>query len=167
MTLKKVYKLGSLRTHVCGEVSDLPDGESVCLAGWVDRIRELGGLTFIDLIDRFGSVQCVLDKSYTQPNISRYDVIRVEGIVKKRPEQNIQSGKSSNEVQDAKVKILHDTEPLPFSTDKGKSTEQTRLKYRYLDLRRPEMWRRLKLKSDLYQTEWFKAGSALNFLRRK
>ncbi len=143
------------RTHNCGELRLSNVGETVKLAGWVHRRRDHGGLTFLDLRDRYGIVQVV-----TNPDISpvahkllapvRLEwIIEVEGIVKKRLEgkenPKLSTGEIEVEIQSAKV--LNPAKPTPFLINgKEESDEQTRLRFRYLDLRRPRMRANLVLR---------------------
>lgn len=143
------------RSHTCGELRSANAGETVKLAGWVHRRRDHGGLTFLDLRDRYGIVQVV-----TNPDVSpkahqtlapvRLEwVIEVEGIVRKRLEgkenPNLATGEIEVEIQ--KASILNPSKPTPFLINgKEESDERTRLKYRYLDLRRPRMLANLELR---------------------
>ncbi len=108
----------------------------------------LGGVTFFELMDRFGVVQCVSEELL---DLHKHDVVHVKGTVQLKPEDAKRSDKDPIEIHVLSLEALNKTAPLPLSTDEGKAHEQTRLKYRYLDLRRPEMWRRLTLKSKVYQ----------------
>jgi aspartyl-tRNA synthetase len=144
-----VFPLGSYRSHVCGDVHTLENGTQVTLAGWVDRLRQLGGVTFLDLMDRYGKVQCVLGAEGGLPQVSRFDVVQVTGIIYEKRKKNPDDLGSLKEVQCAQIKVLSATRPLPFSMDKESTSEQTRLTYRYLDLRRPDMWRRFQLRSEI------------------
>ena len=143
------------RTHNCGELRLPNAGETVKLAGWVHRRRDHGGLTFIDLRDRYGIVQVV-----TNPDISpdahevlapvRLEwVIEIEGLVKKRlaGKENPKLSTGEIEVEIQKAIILNPAKPTPFLINgKEQSDEQTRLHYRYLDLRRPRMRENLVLR---------------------
>lgn len=145
-TTHQIFQLGSHRTHVCGEINSCEDGTVVCLEGWVWRLRELGGVNFFELRDRYGTVQCKLD---TKGNFHRFDVLRVYGKVKPRPKEAVRDKRDVNEVVVERFEVLNATQPLPFSMDEP-SLENTRLKYRYLDIRNPEMWKRLELRSRVY-----------------
>ena len=143
------------RTHTCGELRIDNVGETVELVGWVHRRRDHGGLTFIDLRDRYGIVQIV-----TNPNISKsaHDVlapvrlewvIAVKGVVRKRLEgkENPELDTGEIEIEVLNLRILNPSKPTPFLiNDQEKSDEQTRLRYRYLDLRRPKMFHNLELR---------------------
>src|SRR4030043_913138 len=123
-------------------------GKKVRLNGWIDRRRDHGKLVFIDLKDRTGLVQIVGKEKLGKLRIS--DVVEVEGKVKKRPKDlinpKIPSGEVEVEVE--KVKILAQSEDLPFDIrgDGYQISEETRLKYRYLDLRRPRLVRNLEIR---------------------
>lgn len=128
------------RTCYCGEVSESLIGESVTLMGWVSKQRDLGGVSFIDLRDRTGIVQIVCDEK--APKVGREYVISVEGKVRKRDESTVNPSIPTGtlEVEATNIKVLSAAETPPFSIEEESETnEQVRLKYRYLDLRRPDM----------------------------
>jgi len=136
------------KTHTCGELGAKDIGKEVSLAGWVDRLRDLGGVTFLDLRDRFGIVQLVSNPE-TSPEVHqklipvRMEwVIQAVGIVRKRPDgmANPDLATGEIEVELTQVKILNPAKTPPFLINQEEDVEeQTRLKYRYLDLRRPRM----------------------------
>ncbi|MGB2963290.1 MAG: aspartate--tRNA ligase [Anaerolineales bacterium] len=136
------------KTHTCGELGVKDIGNEVSLAGWVDRLRDLGGVTFIDLRDRFGVIQIVSNPE-TSPDVHQSLVpVRMEwviqavGIVRKRPEgmENPDLSTGEIEVELSRVEILNPAKTPPFLINQEEEVdEQTRLKYRYLDLRRPRM----------------------------
>ncbi|MEE8356894.1 MAG: aspartate--tRNA ligase [Anaerolineales bacterium] len=136
------------KTHTCGELGAKDIGKEVSLAGWVDRLRDLGGVTFLDLRDRFGIVQLVSNPE-TSPEVHqklipvRMEwVIQAVGIVRKRPDgmANPDLATGEIEVELTQVKILNPAKTPPFLINQDEDVEeQTRLKYRYLDLRRPRM----------------------------
>jgi len=136
------------KTHTCGEVGEKDIGKEVSLAGWVDRLRDLGGVTFLDLRDRFGIVQLVSNPE-TSPEVHqklipvRMEwVIQAVGIVRKRPDgmANPDLATGEIEVEITQVKILNPAKTPPFLINQEEDVEeQIRLKYRYLDLRRPRM----------------------------
>jgi|YNPNPStandDraft_1061719.scaffolds.fasta_scaffold00213_19 aspartyl-tRNA synthetase len=143
------------RTKYCGEVGLEDVGKSVCLQGWVATNRDHGGLIFIDLRDRTGIIQVVIDpqeqpESFALAESVRSEyVLEIKGTVRRRPEgtenPNIATGQV--EVAIEKLEILNTSLTPPFPIEDGISTdEMVRLKYRYLDLRRPEMQRRLFLR---------------------
>lgn len=124
-------------------------GKPVFLQGWAHSVRRHGGVVFIDLRDRSGIVQLVGDKSV--PKVSPEDVVSVEGIVRKRPEHMIHPNLPTGEVE-VEIKTLtilsHAKElPLPIHTDGYNISEEVRLKYRYLDLRRERLQRNIRLRS--------------------
>ncbi len=136
------------KTHTCGELGAKDIGKEVSLAGWVDRLRDLGGVTFLDLRDRFGIVQLVSNPE-TSPEVHqklipvRMEwVIQAVGIVRKRPDgmANPDLATGEIEIELTQVKILNPAKTPPFLINQEEDVEeQTRLKYRYLDLRRPRM----------------------------
>ena len=131
-----------LRTHSCGELRKEHAGKSVTLAGWADTHRIQGKVSFILLRDRYGITQIFVNPDITKKlgEIRRESVIQVKGEVKVRPENQIRKELSTGEIEVAAqdVTILTKAEPLPLELD-GEALEDTRLKYRYLDLRRKEM----------------------------
>jgi len=130
-----------LRTHTCGELSKKDSGKKITLAGWVDSVRISGKIGFLDLRDRYGKTQIFLNKELAHEfrNLNREDILQIEGEVKTRPPQQIkESGTGEIELSANTIKILKKIPPLPLDLD-VESNEETRMKYRYLDLRRPEM----------------------------
>jgi aspartyl-tRNA synthetase len=128
----------------CGELRREAAGRKVVLAGWVHRVRDLGGVTFVDLRDASGIVQLVL-RSAT--HLSREDVIRIAGTVRLREARNPSLPTGDVEVEAEEVEVLSRAKPLPLSVaEEGLPSEETRLRYRYLDLRRPRMQRNLRLR---------------------
>ena len=128
-----------LRTNTCGELTKKDSGNKVELCGWVDSIREHGGIAFINLRDRYGMTQVVFDDPNVIKDIKIEAVVKIEGKVQDRPEgivnKNITTGEI--EVLCKKIEILNNCEVLPLDmSGKIESTEETRLKYRYLDLRK-------------------------------
>lgn len=123
-------------------------GEKVLLQGWVDTIRDHGKITFIDLRDRSGKVQCV---GKDLQRVSAESVVSIEGTVVKRPEKliNPKIPTGTVEVQIEKLNVISSAVELPFpiDTDGNDIDESIRLRYRYLDLRRPRMARNIKLRS--------------------
>ena len=140
-----------LRTHKCGELRKTYLGQTVTLAGWVHRVREHGGVTFIDLRDRYGLVQIVADEKLSQvaKNLRSEYVIQVVGLVRDRPagSQNPNLATGDVEVQAHEIRVLNPAKSTPFMIDDaGEIDQSTRLRYRYLDLRRPRMQRNLILR---------------------
>ncbi|HZT21652.1 MAG TPA: aspartate--tRNA ligase [Verrucomicrobiae bacterium] len=148
------------RTHHCNELRPAHIGQTVTLTGWVHSRRDLGGLIFIDLRDREGRTQTVFDPSglpkeiFLRAEKLRSEcVVSITGRVRQRPAgtNNPKIATGEIEVLATGLEVLNFADPLPFPIDEpeaaAKVAEETRLKYRYLDLRRPEMARRLKLRS--------------------
>jgi aspartyl-tRNA synthetase len=143
------------KTHTCGELRSSHVGQTVTLAGWVHRRRDHGGVTFFDLRDRFGLVQVVANSSsspeaHQNGQAARMEwVIQVSGVVRKRPEgaenPNLPTGEIEVEVQE--LRVLNPAKTPPFLINKDEEPdENTRLRYRYLDLRRERMKRNLILR---------------------
>src|SRR5690606_17803952 len=144
-----------MRTHFCGLVDESLIGQTITLAGWTDVARNLGGVCFIDLRDHDGLVQVTVEPDNSQvfpgaASLGYEDVIQVEGVVRARHAVNdkIRSGKV--EVIATRITILNKAAPLPFHAHEN-PTEETRLRYRYLDLRRPEMQRMQRTRIKLVQ----------------
>jgi aspartyl-tRNA synthetase len=148
------------RTHHCNELRPEHIGQTVTLAGWVHSRRDLGGLIFIDVRDREGRTQTVFDPSdldkelFERASALRSEcVISITGKVRKRPEgtDNPKIATGQVEVAVTALELLNYAEVLPFNVDDpeiaSKVNEELRLKYRYLDIRRPEMIRNLRLRS--------------------
>lgn len=145
-----------LKTHHCGNLSASHIGETVVLNGWVAVRRDLGGVLFIDLRDRSGIVQIVFNPTFSGDALAIADkarteyVLAVKGKVVKRDEATINSNLATGdiEVQIHEIEILNAAKTPPFFIEDGvEIDEQLRLKYRYLDLRRPEMQKTLMLRS--------------------
>ena len=147
------------RTHTCGELRESNIGESVVLNGWVAIRRDLGGVIFIELRDRFGLTQVVFEPSY---NLDSHEhgkklrsefVISIEGKVRKRPEgtENPALPTGNIDVMVDHLVILNHADTPPFAIeDNIDAHEDLRLKFRYLDLRRPEMQKSLLLRHKMY-----------------
>ena len=142
-----------MRTHYCGHLNKSLAGQTVELCGWVNRRRDLGGLIFIDMRDREGIVQVVVDPdmadAYEVANTLRNEFcIKLTGEVRVRPESQVNKDMATGEVEIlAKgLEIINRSDVLPLHFNQ-KNSEEQRLKYRYLDLRRPEMSDRIKLRA--------------------
>ncbi|GLR03002.1 aspartate--tRNA ligase [Vibrio hyugaensis] len=142
-----------MRTHYCGHLNKSLAGQTVELCGWVNRRRDLGGLIFIDMRDREGIVQVVVDPdmadAYEVANTLRNEFcIKLTGEVRVRPENQVNKDMATGEVEIlAKgLEIINRSDVLPLDFNQ-KNSEEQRLKYRYLDLRRPEMSDRIKLRA--------------------
>lgn len=145
----------AMRTHMCGELRAAHDGQEVTLCGWVGHRRDHGGVTFIDLRDREGFVQVVFHpEDATEAHATAQElrgewVVRVTGAVRTRPEgmRNPNLATGEVEVVATSVEVLAQAETSPFVIeDRVEADELLRLEYRYLDLRRPEMTKMLRLR---------------------
>ncbi len=140
------------RTHMAGELNAEYEGEHVVLAGWINRIRDLGGVVFVELRDVSGVCQVVFDPEGGMEipgDIREESVVKVTGTVRKRPADMINRSLPTGEIEVAAsgVELLSRAEPLPFSLDeKAEVLEKTRLKYRYLDLRRESLRRNFMIR---------------------
>jgi aspartyl-tRNA synthetase len=141
-----------MRTHYCGEVTERLVGSTVAVAGWVHRRRDHGGVIFVDLRDRSGLLQLVFDPDaaavFAEAERVRGEwVLKVEGKVRLRPEGTVNPHLASGTVEllATAIEVLNRSEPLPFQLDE-EVREETRLKYRYVDLRRDVMQHRLRLR---------------------
>ena len=148
------------RTHTCGELRSSHIGQSVTLTGWVDTRRDLGGVIFIDLRDRYGITQVVFGPQYHEKahqdakELRSEFVISVTGKVERRPKGtgNPKIPTGEIDIVGMELTILNKAENPPFAIEDDIDTnEDLRLKYRYLDLRRPEMQSRLLFRHTLYQ----------------
>ncbi|MAG60373.1 aspartate--tRNA ligase [archaeon] len=142
-----------LRTHTCGELSKANAGETVTLAGWINSARISSKIGFLDLRDRYGKTQVFIGKNLVEQcaGLHREDIISVTGTVKARPENQVKgAGTGEIELSAKSVEVLKKVPELPleFSGD-IESTEETRLKYRYLDLRSSEMQHALLIRHKL------------------
>ncbi|MBU2760670.1 aspartate--tRNA ligase [Acidithiobacillus sulfurivorans] len=142
-----------MRTHYCNGINENLIGQTVRLCGWAQRRRDHGGVVFIDLRDREGLVQVVADpdqaEAFAAANECRSEfVLSVEGVLRARPAgtENLQMPSGKVELMATRIEILNRSEPVPFPLDEEDIAENLRLKYRYLDLRRPEMLGRLRLR---------------------
>lgn len=149
-----------VRTHTCGDLRKKDIDQEVVLNGWVSSRRDLGGVIFIDLRDRYGITQIVFDESNKELHSKAEDlrseyVIGVKGTVLQRDEETINPAMATGdiEIEVSELTIYSEAETPPFEIKDGVATnEDTRLKYRYLDLRRPEIQKNLLLRSKLYHT---------------
>ena len=141
-----------MRSHYCGQVDERLIGRTVEVAGWVHRRRDHGGIIFIDLRDREGLLQVVFDPDTPElfrdaERLRNEFVVRVKGRVRERPAGTVNPHLASGrvEVLAGELELLNRSEPLPFQLDETVG-EEVRLRYRYLDLRREVMSRRLRLR---------------------
>lgn len=144
------------RTHSNIQLSKNLEGQEVLLSGWIQKLRDHGGVTFIDLRDRTGVCQIVVSPETLPSSPLRAEfVIRVQGIVRTRPgsQTNTKMALGEIEIQAKKIEILSTAEVPPFAIDGASENtlETTRLKYRYLDLRRPELQNNFRVRHKLLQ----------------
>ena len=146
-----------MRTHFCGLIDEALIGQSVTLCGWADVARNMGGLCFIDLRDHEGIVQVVAEPADVDGNaeviatagkIGYEDCLRITGVVRARQSVNAKIKTGQVEIVATSIEVLNKAEPLPFHAHEN-AGEETRLKYRYLDLRRPEMQRMMRTRTRL------------------
>jgi len=143
-----------MRSHLCGEINETLDGQSVTLCGWVDRRRDLGGLIFIGLRDNAGIVQIVVDPdsaAFADAERLRNEYcVRIKGTVRMRPESQWNETMATGKIELVadEVELLNASAPIPLlMTDED--GEEVRLRYRYLDLRRPRMQHNMRIRSKL------------------
>ncbi|PKG74267.1 aspartate--tRNA ligase [Shewanella sp. GutCb] len=144
-----------MRSHYCGDVNQSHVGQEVTLVGWVNRSRDLGGVVFLDLRDREGIVQVVYDPDLPEvfeiaSTLRSEFCVQIKGQVSARPDSQINADMRTGEIEifGSELTILNSSAPLPINMDKNQhNTEEQRLKYRYLDLRRPEMADRIVFRS--------------------
>jgi aspartyl-tRNA synthetase len=148
-----------MRSHYCGQVTETLLDQDVTLCGWAHRRRDHGGVIFIDLRDRGGLVQVVIDPDTpdafaSAERVRNEYVLRVTGRVRRRPEgtENPNLATGAIEVLAHDLEILNRAEPLPFQLDDDDTSEEVRLRYRYIDLRRPVMQQRLRLRTHVIST---------------
>ena len=142
-----------MRTHLCGELDRSSIGADVRLCGWVQRRRDHGGVIFVDLRDRTGRVQVVLDPDRPEQfqvaeSLRNEYVLSIAGRVRLRPEgtENPDMPTGEVEVLGHEIEVLNPSEPLPFQLEEDDITEAVRLRYRYLDLRSSRMQGNLRLR---------------------
>ncbi|MFJ5489695.1 aspartate--tRNA ligase [Pectobacterium carotovorum] len=142
-----------MRTNYCGQLNSSHVGQEVTLCGWVNRRRDLGGLIFIDMRDREGLVQVFFDPDRQDAfklasELRNEFCIQLTGVVRARPESQINKDMATGEVEifASALTIVNRSEALPLDSNQT-NTEEARLKFRYLDLRRPEMAQRLKTRA--------------------
>ena len=149
-----------LRTHTCNELSTQHIGQKVVLTGWMDTVRDHGGVLFVDLRDHYGITQVVFSDDSMIAGMSKETVVLVEGTVTKRDEETVNHKISTGliEVRAEKIEVLGPCQnALPFEIDASTQTrEEVRLKYRYLDLRNPQIHNNIVLRSKI-----------LSYLRRQ
>ena len=144
-----------MRSHYCGQLNERLDGQEITLCGWVHRRRDHGGVIFLDIRDREGLAQVVFDpdraETFAKADRVRSEyVVQIRGKVRMRPEgaRNPNMASGAIEVLGYELEVLNQAETPPFPLDEYSDVgEETRLRYRFIDLRRPEMAAKLKLRS--------------------
>jgi len=158
---QNISKLGSTyRTHLCGESAAALVGNEISLCGWIRRRRDHGGLIFADLADYSGTTQIVFSPESAEvfkigESLRGEYVVCCKGLLRKRPSENINSNLKTGEVEllVKSCEVLSDAQTPPFLIqDDSDAKEDLRLKYRFLDLRRPMMQRILRLRHQVYKT---------------
>lgn len=149
--------MATYRSHYIEDLNASLEGKTVKLSGWVNRVRDHGGLYFFDLRDRSGKAQIMVPANLKdQPKLRSEFVVCVEGVVQKRPSgmQNTKIKAGDIEVHATSIKVLAEAETPPFSIEDSNTEvgENTRLKYRYLDLRRPEVQNNLFIRHKMLQS---------------
>lgn len=146
------------RTHTCGELRISNAGEQVTLAGWVQRIRKMGGMSFIDLRDRYGITQLVVDDSVSHElnqvaeKLGREYVIQATGVVAERSSKNSKIPTGDIEIKISAMNVLNASLTPPFTIeDESDGGEEIRAKYRYIDLRRNPLKKALELRHKMGQ----------------
>jgi len=144
-----------MRSHYCGQINASHVGQEVTLCGWVNKRRDLGGVIFIDLRDREGIIQVVIDPDTQQTfetasKLRNEFCIQLTGLVRARPESQVNKDMATGEIEllGKGLTILNAAAPLPLDFNQENS-EEARLKYRYLDLRRPVMNDKLRFRANV------------------
>ena len=148
------------RSHTCGELRASHEGQSVVLEGWVHRLRDLGGLVFLDLRDRYGLTQVVFEPERAELQAQAHKlhaeyVVRIHGTVRARPasQHNKAMPTGAVDVEALELEVLNAAGVLPFQlADPDSANDDLRLKYRYLDLRRPEQARYLLVRHTMMKS---------------
>jgi aspartyl-tRNA synthetase len=160
-----------MRTHYCGELNRQQVDQQVSVCGWVNRRRDHGGVIFVDLRDKKGLLQVVFDPDdaamFSEAETLRNEfVIQVEGRLRVRPEGTHNSDMTTGEVEllAQKLQILNASETPPFQLDDDDVHDDNRLKYRYIDLRKPEMQYRMQLRARVthYLRSWLESHEFLD-----
>ncbi|MGF1615071.1 MAG: aspartate--tRNA ligase [Gammaproteobacteria bacterium] len=148
-----------MRTHYCGQVNESLIDQTVVVCGWAHRLRDHGGVVFIDVRDRKGLIQAVFDGQppealHTASRIRHEFVLRIRGRVRARPPgtENPELPTGAVELHAVEVEVLNTSETPPFQLDEEDVNEEVRLRFRYLDLRRPIMQERLQVRTRIMQT---------------
>jgi aspartyl-tRNA synthetase len=160
-----------MRTHYCGELNQQHIDEVVSVCGWINRRRDHGGVIFVDLRDKKGILQVVFDPDdaamFAQAETLRNEfVLRVEGKLRVRPEGTSNPEMATGEVEllAHKLEILNASETPPFQLDEEEVHDDNRLKYRYIDLRKPEMQYRMQLRAKVthFLRSWLESNEFLD-----
>ena len=160
-----------MRTHYCGELNQQHIDQQISVCGWVNRRRDHGGVIFVDLRDKKGLLQVVFDPDdaamFAQAETLRNEfVLQVEGKLRIRPEGTNNPEMATGEVEllAHKLQILNASETPPFQLDEEDLHDDNRLKYRYIDLRKPEMQYRMQLRARIthYMRSWLEANEFLD-----
>ena len=146
-----------MRSHYCGQINASHIDQEVELCGWVHRRRDHGGVIFIDLRDREGLVQVVYDPDLPEvfsvaEQVRNEYVLRIKGRVRARPEGTVNPDMATGEIEvlGQQLEVLNKADTPPFQLDEHeKASEEIRLRYRYIDLRRPEMLERIRVRSEV------------------
>lgn len=144
-----------LRTHNCGQLTKKNVGKKVILCGWVDTLRILSNFAFLDLKDKYGITQIFFEKKFLKnlSKIKRESIIKIKGTVKEKPNPNPKLKTGEIELTASSLEVLNLAEDLPLELDESiESTEETRLKYRYLDLRKPRLQKNLELRHKIIKS---------------
>ena len=143
-----------MRTHYCGELNQQDIGQVVSVCGWVNRRRDHGGVIFVDLRDKKGMLQVVFDPDDAAmfslaESLRNEFVLKVDGIVRIRPEGTLNKDMPTGEIEllAQNLQVLNVSETPPFQLDDDEVHDDLRLRYRYIDLRRPEMQSRIQLRA--------------------
>lgn len=143
-----------MRSHYCGQVNETLIDQTVEISGWVHRRRDHGGVIFLDMRDREGLVQVVFDPDVaevfaTAERVRSEYVLRIKGRVRARPEGTVNPNMASGQIEilGKELEILNRSETPPFQIEDNDISEEHRLRYRYIDLRRPQMLERMKFRS--------------------
>ena len=160
-----------MRTHFCGDLTEEHVGQTLSVCGWVNRRRDHGGVIFVDLRDRKGMLQVVFDpddaERFARAETLRNEfVLRVEGKLRLRPEgtENPEMATGKVELLAEVLEILNASETPPFQLDDEDVHDDNRLRYRYIDLRRPEMQQRMRLRARVTHAlrRWLDANDFLD-----
>lgn len=148
-----------MRTHYCGTLTEKHLGQEVTICGWVNRRRDHGGVIFLDMRDREGLLQVVIDPDTrdafrTAEEVRNEYVLRITGRVRERPEGTVNPDLHTGQIEvlGQEIEILNRSETPPFQLDDQDVNEESRLRYRYVDLRRPEMQQRMQIRTRITRT---------------